>query len=167
MSVIEKEKSLVNYPIPVTIKGTSKILKQLKSCICKIENKNGKGTGFFCSIPYKNKLLKVMITNYHIINEKIIKENKKIKVTINNDKDSKIIELKNKIIYSNEKEYDTTIIEINSEKEKINHFLELDEEIIEHNENINNRSVYILQYPKYSDGQKASCIIWYNKKYSR
>ena len=56
MSEIEKEKLIENYPIPVTIEGTNKILNQLKNCICKIENKNDNGTGFFCIISYKNKI---------------------------------------------------------------------------------------------------------------
>ena len=155
MEEIEKEKALDNYPTPVTIEGTINILNQLQSCICKIENKLGNWTGLFCYIPYKNKKLTVLITNNHVINEEILKENKKIEVSINDNKEYKTIELKNKKVYTSVK-YDTTIIEINSEKEKINHFLELDEEIIEHNENINNRSVYILQYPKYSNGQKAA-----------
>lgn len=47
MEEIEKEKALDNYPTPVSIEGTIKILNQLQSCICTIENKNGNGTGFF------------------------------------------------------------------------------------------------------------------------
>ena len=80
MEDIEKEKIINNYPKPVTIKGTMKILYQLQNCICKIENKNGNGTGFFCYIPYKNKKIKVLITNNHIINEDILKENNKIQI---------------------------------------------------------------------------------------
>ena len=154
MTEIEKEKSIVEYPLPVTIEGTIKILDQIQNCICKIENKNGNGTGFFCYIPFKNKKLTVLLTNNHIINEKFINENERIEVSINDYKEYKIIELKNKKIYTSEK-YDTTIIEINSEKEKINNYLELDEEIFEHY-NINNKSVYILQYPNTILGQKAA-----------
>ena len=80
MIQIEKEKSLDSYPLPVTIEGTNIILEQMKKCICKIENKNGNGTGFFCYIPYQNKKLEVMITSNHIINDEIIKNNKIIKV---------------------------------------------------------------------------------------
>ena len=150
---IEKEKAIDGYPKPVTIEGTIKILEQLKNCICKIENKNDKGTGFFCSI---NDNIKVLITNNHIIDEEIINENEKIEVSINDDKEYKIIELKNKKIYTN-KEYDTTIIEINKEKENINNYIELDEKIMEQKIiNINSESIYILQYLNYSDGQKAS-----------
>ena len=73
MSDINKEKLLNNFPIPVDIEGTNKILYQMKNCVCKINNKNGKGTGFFCSIPSKDRNIKVMITCNHVINEEIIK----------------------------------------------------------------------------------------------
>ena len=136
MTYIEKEKSLDLYPLPVTIEGTNTILEQMKKCICKIENKNGNGIGFFCYIQYKNEKLKILITNNHIINEDIIKENNKIQVSINDNKQYKIIELKNKKIYTN-KNYDITIIEIKSEN--IEHYLELDEEIMNQDiTNINN-----------------------------
>ena len=125
---IEKEKAIDGYPKPVTIEGTIKILEQLKNCICKIENKNGNGTGFFCYIPYKNEKLEVLITNNHIIDEEIINENEKIEVSINDDKEYKIIELKNKKIYTS-KLYDTTIIEINSVNDNIHNYLELDDQI--------------------------------------
>ena len=152
--MIEKEKALDNYPKPVTIEGSIKIIAQLKNSICKIENKNGNGTGFFCYIPYKKEKLKVLITNNHIINEEIIKENDKIQVSINDNKKYKIIELKNKKIYTN-KNYDITIIEIKSEN--IDYFLELDEEILNQDIiSINNKSVYILQYPNSLEGQKAA-----------
>ena len=64
-----KEKLLDLYPIPITIECTNIILQQMKNCICKINNKKGKGTGFFCKI--NNEL--VMITNNHVIDEEIIK----------------------------------------------------------------------------------------------
>ena len=148
MSEIKEEKSINNYPIPATIECTNKILNQLKNCICKIENKNGIETGFFYYVSYKNEKLKVLITNNKIINEEIIKENKTIKVSINDGKEYKIIELENKKIYINKK-YEITIIEI-KEKDNINNFLELDDEIN------NNRNIYILQYQKYLDGQRAT-----------
>ena len=152
MEEIEKEKSIDEYPNPVTIEGTFKILNQLQNCICKIKNKNGNGTGFFCSI---NGKLKVLITNNHVIDEEILKENNRIKVSLNDDKEYKTIELKNKKIYTSIK-YDTTIIEI-KEKDNINNYLELDKEIIEQEIiNINLESVYILQYPNSYIGQKAA-----------
>ena len=122
MTQIEKEKLLENYPLPVTIDETNQILNQLKNCICQIENKNGKGTGFFCYIPYKNKKLKVMITNNHIIDEEILKINELIKVSLNDNKEVRNIKIKNKKLYTSVK-YDTTIIEINSEIDKIYEYL--------------------------------------------
>ena len=143
MAHIEKEKLLEKYPLPVTIDETNQILNQLKSCICKIENKKGNGTGFFCYIPYQDKKLEVMITNYHIINEEILKNNEKIIVSINDDKEIKNIIIKNRKVYTSEK-YDTTIIELNSDIDKIYEYLELDDNLFNENINIYDASIYIL-----------------------
>ena len=83
---IDKEKLINKYPLPVTIDETELILKQMRYSICKIENKNGNGTGFFCKILNK----KLLITNNHIINEGIIQNNNIINVTLNDDKIKKI-----------------------------------------------------------------------------
>jgi len=146
-----KEKLLKNYPIPVTIECTNIILKQMKECICKINNKKGKGTGFFCI--YNN--IRLLITNNHVIDEEIIKENNNIIVSIKDDKNEKLkIKLDDKKIYTSEK-YDTTIIEI-KEEEKINNFIDLDEEILQDNITKCKESIYIIQYPEYQfDKQKA------------
>ena len=154
MTEIETEKLLELYPLPVTIEGTNIILEQMKKYICKIENKNGNGTGFFCYIPYQNEKIEVMITNNHIINEDIIKNNKSIEISLNDNKENKIINIEKRKIYTSIK-YDTTIIPINSEEDKINNFLEIDEEIF--NNKMYNKSIYILQYPRiYLGEQKAS-----------
>ena len=63
-----------------------------------------------------------------------------------------------KIYTSDEKIYDTTIIEIKPEKDKLNekNFLELDINIFEDSIDIN-EDIYIIQYPKYSFNlQKAA-----------
>ena len=113
---------------------------QQKNHICKIymyiDNLlNGISNGFFCLIPYsdQNHLIHVLITTYRTINEKSINGNKKIELTLNNDKQKRtiIIDSERKI-YMN-KEYDTTIIEINPEKDKIKYFLELDEFLFKEN----------------------------------
>ena len=81
-----KEIYLEDYPIPITSESTEIILSQMKKCICKIYMNNGnKGTGFFCKIPFpdKNKLLKVLITNNHVINETSLNK-KEIKILFNN-----------------------------------------------------------------------------------
>ncbi len=73
MEDFNKEKYIIDSPLPVSIKGTEIILDQMKTCICKILKDNGvKGTGFFCKIPYENNLLPVLITNNHVLNSKDI-----------------------------------------------------------------------------------------------
>ena len=114
MSYVNKEKLLDKYPSPITIECTNKIIEQMKKSICKIRNKNGKGTGFFCFIPKFNQY--ALITNNHIIDEKIIKENNNLIVRLNDDKEKIDIRLDdNRKIYTN-KDYDITIIEMKSEK---------------------------------------------------
>ena len=72
MSDSIKEKILEVYPNPVSIECTSKILKQMKKCICKICNEKGVGTGFFYFSLKKN--ITLMITSNHIIDEEILKK---------------------------------------------------------------------------------------------
>ena len=117
----------------------------MKKKVCKINIGRKKGTGFFCKIPFPNdkNLLSVLITNNHVIDELILKNEKKIKVFINKEK--KEIELENRIKYTNE-EYDITIIEIKN-KDKIEDYLELDNDIINSdNESYIGESIYILHY---------------------
>ena len=142
------EKLLNKYPLPVTIGKTEIILKQMKNSICKIENKNGDGTGFLCKILNK----KILITNNHVINEEIIKNNNIIKIKLNDNKIKKDIKIKD---YYTSMKYDTTIIEIEIEDEDVN-YLEIDDDIFDENLNIYNKSIYIIHYPKYGDEQKAA-----------
>ena len=71
----------------------------------------------------------------------------KIIISINNDKEIKEIELKNRIKYTN-KEYDITIIVI-KKGDYINNYLKIDQNIMKKDKNIiyKNNSIYILQYP--------------------
>jgi len=141
-----KEKSLIDYPGIVSLESTEIIIKQMKKNIIKIHLDDGtKATGFFCKIPFNNnKEIKVLITNNHVTK---LKEDK-LTITINNDSEIKEIELKDRIKYTNE-EYDITIIEI-KEKDNIENFLELDENIMKKGSNkiYNNNTIYILQYPE-------------------
>ena len=137
---------LIRYcPDPVTYETTNKIMEQLKNYICKISlEKIGIGTGFFCFIYFKSKKIPVMITNNHIINEKILNK-EKIHVEINNE--TKNIYLAGRKLYTNWK-YDITIIEINPEKDCIYNFLEIDENIFlgkNIEDEFRDLSVYILQ----------------------
>ena len=145
------------YPKPVTIEGTKKILHQMENNICKIHKISGAtGTGFFVKISYSNHTIPVMITNHHVIDEAYLKENKDIKISLNDERTFKTIKLNEKRrIYSSE-EYDTTIIEIIPEKDKIDDFMELDDNIFnEDYSNIfyNKQSIYIIHYP---NGDKAT-----------
>ena len=153
-----REESLIEeQPIPVDIKGTKLILSQMENCICKIVKDNGqKGTGFFCSIPFpdKNNLLNVLITNNHILDENDIKMFKVIKFIMYNKEE--MIEEEKKIridhdrktftIKNEDEGIDITIIEIKKYKDKINNFLEIDDNILELD--CKKKSIYILHYPK-------------------
>jgi len=146
MSDFVKEKLLNKYPSPVTTDETEIILKQMKKSICKIQNKFGEGSGFFCQISNK----KLLLTNNHVINEELLKNSKLIKVKMSDDTIRKDIKIKD---YYTSINYDTTIIEIDINDEDI-HYLELDDEIFDENIDINNENVYIIQYP--GNEQKAA-----------
>ena len=69
----------------VPIEKLEKILYQMKNCVCKVIGIKV-GTGFFCKIFYQNKLIPVLMTNFHIITEEYLNENKEITVSKNDDK---------------------------------------------------------------------------------
>ena len=147
---------LPGYPQAATYEGIQVILEQMKKAICKIRIDQMQGTGFFCKIPFPdlNHMLGVLITNNHIINRDLLnKEDATISIGIKEETDYKVLNLNNRIKYSNE-EFNITIIEINDD-DKINNynFLELDEALIKDiimNSNINERmideTIYIMQY---------------------
>ena len=150
-----KEKKIENYPTFVTIEKTKIILDQLQNRICKIKNMKGKGTGFFCKIPFENKNISVLMTNNHLIDEEMLKENH-ISVSLNDDQEIINIMIDdNRKLYTSEK-YDTTIIEIKPEEDEIEieHFLKIDEDIFQGN--LSQDNIYILQYPYNLDEQKAA-----------
>ena len=155
--MVENKESILNdYPNIISYECMKKIIEQMERNICKINIGKNQGTGFFCKIPFpnQNKLLPVFITNNHVINNDILnKENIKIKLEIEGEDNIKEIILNNRMKYTN-KEYDITIIEI-KEEDNINHYLELDDIIINdivNNINKNkgyiNETIYIIQYPE-------------------
>ena len=92
----ETQKDVISelYPRAVTIEGTKKILEQMEKCICKIYKNDGiKGTGFFCNINYGDKIIPVLMTNFHLIDNKYIEENTKIDISLNDDEEFKTIVL--------------------------------------------------------------------------
>ena len=159
------EKKIVNYPEYINIKGTEIILGQMKKCICKINTGNGKiGTGFFCYIPYQyNIKLKVLITNYHIIDEDYIKLNNKINLGINDNEIYMNVSLENeRKIYLNKNE-DLAIIEL-KEKDHLNNitFLELDNRLFNENSKktyTSENSIYIIQYPNANEASVSYGVL--------
>lgn len=88
--------------IPISIKGIETILFQMRNCVCKIHKKIGiNGGGFSTNIPCPGVyFLSVLITNYHILDNKYINLNKKIELTQNKikiDEEGKIFFLKNEM----------------------------------------------------------------------
>ena len=158
-----KEKYIKISPEPVSFKGTENIIYQMNNCVCKIYNK-GEGTGFFTKIPFKSKLLPVLITNNHVIDIDDIKNNKIINIYLNNDKEEKTIRIdNNRLRYTNEK-LDITIIEIKENKDNLNNkYIELDDRIIKYfksnkknepnylNNIYSNKSIYIPNYQEDKD----------------
>jgi hypothetical protein len=141
---IINEKLLLGSYKPISLEQNEKINSQLRNTICNIIFENSeRGTGFFTQIkfPGNNKhLLPVLITCNHVIDKLILFKTDNLKIQIYNT--IQIIELKNRIIYTN-KEQDITIIEI-KEKDKIQNFLTLDEE--NQDFRMSCETVYILQY---------------------
>ena len=151
------------YPNPVSIENTKRILMQMeKSVFCIYRNDGSKGTGFFCFISLKDKRFPVMITNNHVIDEKILKNEKEIHISLNNGKKIEHIKFEeNMAMYTNEK-YDITIIEINPIKYNIEYCDFLEIEFKENNIEYNRESIYLIQYVKgesayVSYGQIKSC----------
>ena len=154
---VKCEEGLIKGSIDsMTIEKTEKILSQMKTCICKVIG-DKIGTGFFCKILYQNKLIPVMITNYHVISDNYINNNKQIKISINENKDIININNKSKIYSSKINEYDIMIIKLNEDKYN---YLELDQNIFkDKSESLyENESIYILHYP---NGGKASVSYGY------
>jgi len=153
-----KEKLIESSPRPVSIESTEKILSQMKNSICKIYKCNG--TGFFCKISFKNKNFKALITNSHLINKEYIKNNKIIKISLNDDKEEKDLELNKRKIFFSEI-YDIAIIEIKNSDNINASYLELDENIFKDNSEFyyENNSIYVLHYPNMSKASVSYGII--------
>ena len=136
----------------ITMKQTQTILNQMNKSICKILGEEKNGTGFFCKLDIDNIKIPVLITNFHIIDDKIIETGDKIKFQKVNDKIPWIINLsKNKKIFSSSNEkYDITIIKLDKEDE-INdiEYLELDDSLLlDKSERIyEDKSMYVLHFP--------------------
>ena len=133
-----------NEPIPFDI--LEKCLEK-KTATCKIlTGKQTGGTGFFCKLNLKNKLITALLTNNHVLNKEKIKLGSKIEIEHNNEK--KVIEItKNRFTRTNAK-YDFTCIEI-FENENYNNYFEIDGNIDTDNPNeqYKDQEIMMVQYP--------------------
>ena len=66
----------------ISIDKINLLSKQMKKYICKIDG-NKKGTGFFCKINYENKLIPVLMTNYHVVNSDYFERENNLIVSTN------------------------------------------------------------------------------------
>ena len=146
------EKKIRNAPSSVPLKALNFIIEQSKNNILKIINqKEEVGTGFFCLIPFPDKLnlLPTLITNNHVLNESDIEIGKIIKFS-SEEKEYQIEIDNHRRCYTNKEEYDTTIIEMKLEDGiNSNKFLEVDEDMFDINtkEIFTKKTVYIMHYP--------------------
>ena len=134
----------------VTIKQTQTIIMQMKESICKIKGKLI-GTGFFCHINYENKNIPCLMTNFHVLDKEYIKNNNKIKISMNDNAINEEITINEQdIIYQSKKEeYDLIIIKLKEGEEYIKNinYFELDENLFNKNSINGYESIYILHYP--------------------
>ena len=129
-----------NNQRPITFRAMKRYEKTI-SATCKILSGN-EGSGFFCEIKVNNRLMKVLFTNNHVIN------NLNSDIKIEHNKEKKIIKLsKNRFKCTNE-ELDYTCIEILKE-DGFNNYFKIDKNI-----NVNNPyeeykydEYVMIQYP--------------------
>lgn len=131
----------------MNIEQMQDLFNKAKEGICRIVFKNnGYGTGFFCKIedPYEEeKIIKALFTCNHVLNEEYINKNKKITLEFN--KNEKILDLNNRRIWSNS-ELDYTCIEI-FKNDNIKYFFNIDENITNFNysiENYDKKGIFIF-----------------------
>ena len=128
---IKDEKLIEDYPIKIPIETMETIIYQMKKSVCKIYNGRIKGTGFFCKIHYKNKIIKVLITNNHILDEAYLNKKNEIIISLNDENQMEYIILNEKLSKYTDKDLDIIFIEID-EKSRVNknvEFLEIDNRI--------------------------------------
>ena len=105
------------------------------------------GTGFFCKIKFNNKLIPVLMTNYHVINDDFLEKNKFIKIYIKDDYHLININKDSKIYSSIKDKYDLMIIKLN--EDNIYNYLEIDSNIFKNDSlsTYSKEAIYILHFP--------------------
>ena len=148
MSIINDECGINGLIGPISIEKTEKIMEQMNNCICKIEGKT-LGTGFLCKVKYHENIIKILITNSHILDNEFIKLNKNVKISANSGRNKIILNIdENDILYFSQINiYNIIIIKI-KEDIKIDNYLEFDESIlINSSEKLyENKLIYIFNF---------------------
>ena len=130
---MEEDSKNENSLIPISIDGIEKILSQMKKSMCKIHIKEIECTGFFCKYPYPSlsKYLPVLITINSLLNKNHILNNKSLSIKLYKETEFREIKIDKFRKVLENKNSDTTIIEIDPNKDNINidSFLEIDENI--------------------------------------
>ena len=141
---------------PILFEDYKKFNKQNKYSVCKIIKDNKLlGTGFLCIIPFPDKLsqLPVLITCNHVLPKDDINIGNEINLNFEDNCTKKLYIDKSRKVYTNDKKYDITIIEIEEKDDfKINKILEIDDDIndLDSEENLNiyeNETMYMIHYP--------------------
>ena len=134
------EKNII--PLNKVLRYNSKV-----DATCKILQDNIIGSGFFCKLKIKNKEMKFLFTNNHIINEKKLVNNSIITISHNNI--IKKIEINANRFKCTNPELDYTCIEI-LDDDNIENYFEIDEKININNpeDEYKNDNLVIIQYPK-------------------
>ena len=137
------EKNII--PLNKVLRYNSKV-----DATCKILQDNIIGSGFFCKLKIKNKEMKFLFTNNHIINEKKLVNNSIITISHNNI--IKKIEINANRFKCTNPELDYTCIEI-LDDDNIENYFEIDDKINNDNpeEEYKNDNLVIIQYPKGND----------------
>ena len=132
------------------------ILNEQKKNCCKIKSEC-KGTGFFLKLILENlKILPVLMTCNHVLDEEAIKIGNSINYTLDNDKKEYTIKIDNsRLVYTNPL-MDFTIIQLyKNEFIDIESFLTIDVEALKDKkkDDYKGNSIYLLHYPK---GERAN-----------
>lgn len=150
---IKREGHILGQPESLSLNQIEKVMQQLKNSICKIIKENYTGTGFICLLKSKDNKYRipVLLTCHHIINNEDIKEEKNIELKFFSKNIIIKLEESRNIYTSNEDNNDITIIQLDNNEFKYSDLLEIDEDIFKDddlNKLFENKSVYILHYPK-------------------
>lgn len=127
---------------------SSNFMKDIKKSICRINCRDGYGTGFLCKIQYpdKSNFLPVLVTDNHIIKKSDLSQGKTIYFSLSKKHYSLNIN-KSRITFISESSFNIAFIEITRDDKIDNtYFLEIDDFLYEKNYKNNLDKKYDLIY---------------------